>query len=587
MTLKKYSPFLLFCFCSIWLSCSVEDGGFDIPDQVNVRLSGAPQQLNPLLTNQSVCKQVEWQLFMPLLQFDAQTLQLYPVLAESLPVVEAHNIDSLPGGYSFTFDIRADARWDDGRPVTAEDIAFSWKLQFHPEIGSLGLRRFLQFIEDVTWSETNNQRITFYTNKSFGLAEAVIGTLPIYPKHIFDPGGDLSRYDLRIVIKNQLMTEILEKDSNLVDFATRFKGIGFPGRTDQLIGCGAYQIEEWKEGERIILNRKKDWWADTLIDDHQSFGNGPEKIIYHFVSEDATLATMLRSEAIDVTGGIDPKIFKDLKADEWMSDHFQFFTPLSLSYYFIAFQSKHPLLADPRTRRAIAHLMDIEESIEVAMNGMAERTVGPILPVKAYYNQELTLLDYDIEGARSLLSKSGWADSNNDGILDRLIDGVVQNFTLRYKYPSSNSIAETCGLLLNASAQRVGIEVILEPLEFSKLVEDTRARDFELYFGQWSQMPGWDDLRNIWHTDSDTPRGFNKAGFGDEKSDALIDSINVAADPVVRDHLYKAIQRQIYEAQPYIFLFAPTERIVIHKRFKAQASTYRPGYFEQTFERIE
>ncbi len=555
--------------------------------EIQIRLPGEPERLNPVLTTKALDKQVELQIFMPLLQFDAKTLQLYPVLAKDHPEIKETKLEEGGDGRSYIFSIREEARWDNGQKVTAEDIAFSWKLQLHPEIGSAGMRNFLSFISDIEWSKEQPNQITFKTNRIFSLAEAVIGTMSIYPRHIYDPGNDLSRFDLRTFINKQEIEIALEKDSVLSTFANQFKQIGYSDNLQGVQGCGPYSLEHWLAGERLSLKKKENWWAENITNDHQSFGNHPDRLTYHFVEEDATLATMLGSELIDVAGNIEPDVFKDMQTNDWMQDHYQFFSSPSLSYYFIAFHSKQALLADKRTRRAISHLLDVDKCIELAMNGFAIRTTGPILPVKHYYDNTLLPLAYNLEQAKELLDEAGWQDKDGDGILDKEIDGEQIALSLRYKYPADNAIAEQTGLLLKASAIRAGIEINLIPLAFGTLIEETRARNFELYFGRWSQQPGLDDLRNIWHTDNDTPRGFNKAGFGDAVSDQLIDSINIVQDDLLRNRLYQAIQQKIYEEQPYIFLFAPTERIVVHKRFSAEASAFRPGYFENTFQLIE
>lgn len=589
--LLKVKDFRLWAGCLLLIAIHVgcKSGTEQVSEalEIQVRLPGEPERLNPILTTKALDKQVEWQLFMPLLQFDANSLQLYPVLAEALPKVKEVRIDEDRVGRSYTFSIREDARWDNGQQITAEDIVFSWKLQLHPEIGSAGMRNFLSFLADIEWSKDQPNQITFTTNRVFSLAEAVIGTMPIYPRYVYDSGGDLSKYDLRMFINKQEVSKTIEKDTSLSLFAEQFKQNGYPDNFQAVQGCGPYRIEEWITGERLVLKKKEDWWAAGITDKHQSFGHHPDRLIYHFVEEDATLASMLRSELIDVASNIDSDVFKNMQGSDWMQDHYQFFTASSLSYYFIAFNSKQLLLSDQRTRRAISHLLDVEKSIEVAMNGFAVRTQGPILPVKEYYDDTLSPIAHDLEQAQGLLAEAGWEDKDEDGILDKVIDGKRIRLSLRYKYPTNNAIAEQVGLLLKNAAIKAGVEINLIPLAFGTLIEETRARDFELYFGRWSQQPGLDDLRNIWHTDNDTPRGFNKSGFGDAESDQLIDSINIVQDDLTRNRLYQAIQRKIYEEQPYIFLFAPTERIVVHKRLSAEVSAFRPGYFENTFQSVE
>jgi len=106
-----------------------------------------------------------------------------------------------------------------------------------------------------------------------------------------------------------------------------------------------------------------------------------------------------------------------------------------------------------------------------------------------------------------------------------------------------------------------------------------------LLYASWSQMPGQEELRQIWHTSSNTPRGFNRTGFGDAASDAIIDALGTTLDEEKRNQLYLSIQERIYEDQNYIFLYAPLRRIAISRNFRGKTSARRPGFFVNQFER--
>lgn len=573
----------LFFICLLLFSCKNHEEKL-LSNIVNIRLEGEPNQLNPILTTKAFCKQIEGQLFMPLLQFDTETLELEPVLASSRPTILAITEGDFSGGRKYIFEIRPEAKWGDGQAVGPEDFIFTVKAFLHPEIGHPGLRSFLAFIKNITIDPANPKRFTVFTDVQMNLAEEVIGTMAVYPKHIYDPKGILENYSFGIFTYPEIITDRVKQENILHQFAEGFKKSGFSTTSEQVNGCGPYEIAEWIPGQRIVLKKKDHWWAADLEEVIHTFKNYPDKLVYHFIEDNTTLSTFLKEGKIDVSAAIDPLTFDELKKSRLMQENYNFFTPDSPSYYFISFNTKNPKLKDKQTRMAISHLLDIEESIKVVMNGYATRTIGPILPGKPYYNRELKPIEFSIEKAKSLLAAGGWADNNQDGILERDIDGVLTDFSVRYKYTNSNKVAEKVGFLLKDNAIKAGIKIELIPLANEKLIEDTRSRDFELYCSRWSQSPGLDDMRSIWHTESDTPRGFNKAGFGNAKTDTLIDAINTILDEKKRTELYYEIQRVVYEEQPYIFLFVPTERIVVHNRFGMETTNLRPGYFENTFQ---
>ena len=95
-----------------------------------VRLSGEPERLNPLTTEEANAMQVMSYMFPTLLDFDPKTLELTPVLAKSRPIIATIDTGKLKGGTSYTYEIRDEAMWDNGTPVTAADFVFTVKATF-------------------------------------------------------------------------------------------------------------------------------------------------------------------------------------------------------------------------------------------------------------------------------------------------------------------------------------------------------------------------------------------------------------------------------------------------------------------------
>ncbi len=113
--------------------------------------------------------------------------------------------------------------------------------------------------------------------------------------------------------------------------------------------------------------------------------------------------------------------------------------------------------------------------------------------------------------------------------------------------------------------------------------DDFRRLDFEVFAGAWAQEPLPDDPKQVWGTESAAPGGSNRMGFGNAESDRLIEEIRTTLDEDLRNQLLRKFQEILYEAQPGIFMFAPQERIVISKKFDAEATPLRPGFFLNTF----
>ena len=119
--------------------------------------------------------------------------------------------------------------------------------------------------------------------------------------------------------------------------------------------------------------------------------------------------------------------------------------------------------------------------------------------------------------------------------------------------------------------------------EWTVFLQETKSHNFEISFGSWIASPIPDDPKQIWSTTS-YEGGSNYVGFGDQKSDAIIEKIRYELDDKKRTELYMQFQQVVYDAQPYIFMYTPLNRMAIHARFaNAEPKVARPGYAETEF----
>ena len=554
---------------------------------VTVRLPAEPDRLNPILSTSGYASQVESHLFMSLLNFDPESLELTPYLAVSRPEITEITAGEYKGGFAYQFEIHKEATWDDGQPVTAEDYIFTMKAILNPKVQAPAYRAYFNFLKDIKTDTAVSKKFTVYTSTSYILAEAALGNIAVYPEHLYDPEGLMKTVSFKMLANQDSANIVAQRNTLLGKFAEVFNAPDYSREKGLINGCGAYQFEEWITGESIVLNRKKDWWGDQIADQYPLLKALPDKIVYRPVADAATAVTLLKSQEIDAMGDIQTEAFLELSDNELVRQYYNLQTPSRIAYYYIGLNSNRPALEDKTVRRAVAHLLDLDAVSQNVLHGMATSVVGPIHPAKPYYHKGLQPIPFDPEKAKTLLAGAGWADNDGDGWLDKFIDSEKVDFEISYKYTIGNEVAQHIGLLLKEQAQKAGIKIDLIPKEFSELVADTRKRDFDLYYLAWSNLPTLDDLRQTWHTQSDTPKGSNKVGFGNARTDAIIDSIRMEMDEQKRNELYHRIQEIIYDEQPYIFLFAPKERIAIHKRFEAETSVKRPGFFENHFKLVD
>lgn len=551
--------------------------------EVNIHEIDDPDGMNPITSTAANALYMQNNIYSKLLVYDLQTLQLVPQLAVARPEIVALEEGPFAGGMSLTYEILPEATWDNGTPVTADDYIFTLKVIKNPKVDAATVRPYFEFIDKVEVDPTNNKKFTIYSKQRYFRAEESSGQESfVLPEYHYDSEGLMRQFTIEQLNDPKAM-EGLMKNPNIIRFADNFNDPKYDREPNQIVGCGPYAFVEWTTRQRIVLERKKDWWGDK-VKGKPMLEAYPPKLIYKTIPDINAAITNAKDGQLDVIRSIQPTKFVDLKDDPNFNSKFDLSTPDQFAYHYIGFNSKRPQFEDKRVRRAIAHLINRDEMIESIFEGMAIKTNGPINPKKPYYNSSLGEIEYDIEKAKALLAEAGWKDVDGDNILDKTVKGKKESFKVDYKYNQGNMVRKNIGQLLKDEAKRVGIEVTLTPVDFPTLLDDSDKRNFDMVALAWVNTPGLDDMKQVWHSSSNKEGGSNRVGFGTPESDKIIDQIRVTLDPEAQKQLYLKIQEIIHEEQPYVFLFVPSELIAIHNRFDGtETSPMRPGYRESAF----
>lgn len=543
---------------------------------VRVRLAAEPDRLSPFLTTSGYSRPIYEQLFLPLLEVNKGTFGYQPSLAVARPAIEEITEGPNAGGIKYTYELFEGATFSDGQPVTVEDVLFTFKLVFNYNIAGIApYRPGYMAVSDVVADPDNPRKFSVITNQKYILAEDTYSSTGIYPKHVFDPDGLMDNYSFAQLKADG---ETLAEEADLQQFAEQFSSADYSRSPEKLIGAGPYRLTGWEEGQYITMTRVDNWWADAV--EHPVLSAGPDSLVFKIIRDQTTVVTALKDEEIDLARAIDAQTLTELRENEFVREHFNLHTPSTFNYFFIAFNNKEPRLTDKRVRRALAHVIDVQEVIDQAFAGYATRQVGPISAKKSGYNQDLKPIEQDYEQAAALLSEAGWEDTNNNGIRDKMIDGELQELDFEYLYVPGGLFGEALAEIVKDEASRIGVSITLVPRDFRTMLgQDVANRDYSMYGAGAGGYHMPDDLLPLWHTDSNTPRGRNRWQFGNEETDALIDKINETLDETERNALYRQFQEIVYDEQPMIFLFAPQERIAISKRFiNANAYEVLPNY---------
>ena len=573
---------LFFMGCLIFMGCLNSKKGDDklTGNTVYVRLTGEPERLNPLTTEDANALQVMSQIFLPLLDLDPQTHELVPVLAKNRAVITKIDTGLLKGGTAYSYEIRDDARWTDGSAVLATDVLFTVKAILNKKSGANNLRTSIDFIQDVLLDAGNPKKITILSHISYILAETNVGTLPILPEKVYDTEGVLHRVSVRdLVIAGRDTTVKIEAAAAIAQFATNLQQPKFSREPTGIIGSGAYSLAEWTSGERIILQKKSNWWGDKLAATMPLFAALPDQLYFKIVPDETASLALVKDGKLDVVTKLAPKQFLEMQKDVKMTNLYNFHAVPTLNLAVIGINCKSPFLTDKRTRRALAHLVNTDYLMKTIMNGFAQPCAGPFLSQKTYYDSTLTNPEFDVEKAKKLLAKVGWVSKGgNDSMLYKQVNGQQKPLVLRYCCVAANGMAKNIGLILQENARKIGVKIEIVPVEGKAFFDVLKKRDFDLFLNSMGMSPTLDDPKELWATSSNTPDGSNRFQFENKNADILMDKIRAELNETKRNALYKDFQKLIYDEQPAIFLFSPKDRIVISNRFEALSVSRRPGY---------
>lgn len=580
--LKK--TFFYAFFFSVLLAlnaCGGEDGGKDT-EVVNIRLEGAPNNLNPFLTSSAYSLYVCNEIFQTLGNLDPKTLEMKPMLVKEIPNVRNITDGNYKGSLAYDFEILDEAQWSNGTPVTAADVIFSLKIMFHPGLPTQNWSSYFQALQAVEVDPANPKKFTVYFKEYYMLALESMCQFFILPAYNYDPDNLLGATPLSDFLDNPKITALAATDSKLKAFVDQFNQPKFSFDPSAVTGSGPYSLESVNDQAATVV-KKTDWWGDKVVAEVPILAVYPRKLVYKVVKDELATENLLKSGDLDIVTGINAAKFTELKGNAALAEKYDFVTRGSIQYARWVFNLRSPKLADAKVRKALAQVFDYNYALNTVLQGMAQAIVGPINPAKTYYAKDLKPYTMNIEAARNLLAEAGWTDTDGNGVVDKMIGDNKVELSLDLLAPTSNKINELLATSLRETALQAGVKINVIGADINKITADTKSGNFESAFLGAQLFPGHVELYSRFHSASLTPAGDNRTAFANARADSIIVAIRSNPDEEARKELYIQIQQLLYEELPEVPLFAPMQRIIVANKFNYVLSANRPGYYEQMF----
>jgi peptide/nickel transport system substrate-binding protein len=521
-----------------------------IGDWLIIREMSDPEKLNPIVSNDASASEINYYMYEYLLDQNKLTYELIPRLAD-LPEVSPDNL-------SYTFTINKNARFSDGKPVTAADVIFTLKLIKIPFVDAAATRNYFATVKKAEIADNDPQKVRFTLEQPNWRGIYTLGLFSILPKHILDPNNVTDNFnweeleDMKIAAKNP----------EIQKFADFINSQEVSRQAKYLVGSGPYMFEKWDTGAGVTLVRNPNYWGGSVVTP-----NYPQKIIFKTIQDNSAALVAAKNKEVDAMYVIKPSDFyKDLgNPDDFNLVKARPFEP---SYSYLAWNQLNPLFQDKKVRLALSHLVDRKNIIDKVLYGDATPIQSHIFyKNEKLLNADLPIIEYNPEKAKQLLEEAGWKDSNGDGILDKVINGKKTDFKFTF-LSNTNPIRKQILLVVADAFKKVGIQAEVQELEWSVYLDKTKKHEFEATYSGWTSPTIPPDPFQIWHSSQSEGEGSNYISFKNQKSDELIEAYRNEMDENKRIELIKEWQQLIYDEQPYTFLWSGRARYIHDKRFK-------------------
>ncbi|MFQ5596098.1 MAG: ABC transporter substrate-binding protein [Anaerolineae bacterium] len=288
------------------------------------------------------------------------------------------------------------------------------------------------------------------------------------------------------------------------------------------IGSGPFKFVEYKPDESLTLERNDLYWKKPYLD----------KVVYKVIPDKDTALIALEAGEIDIMGSVPNAEFERLNAD----DRFILYPGGCPIMTQLMFNMTNPLFSELKFRQAVAYSLDgdaINANVYGGMHVSGCGTAGPDVP--GFDPNLCDYSPYDPEGAKALLKKLGWEDTDGDGVLDK--DGEPMAFPLEIW---NMSPMPQIGVAVATQLREIEIPVELQTVEFGTWIADWNAgADKAMLMAGWCGDGG---MNGLWGGEGMA----RSMGYDNPEVFDLLDKANTIVDPAERDKTLREAAVKIY-----------------------------------------
>jgi peptide/nickel transport system substrate-binding protein len=474
-------------------------------------MTNIPDNLNPFVGQLSSCYEI-WSLNYDLMVGFSAGNYGHPQGAAATGLADSWKISD--GGRTWTFHIRPGVKWQDGVPLTAHDVAFTYNYVMKNQLSNYTM--YTNFIKSVVAPDDNTVVFTCTKPKANMLNMWVY----IVPEHIW---GSISGKSAQGSYQNN----------------------------PPVVGSGPFQLTEYKKDQYAIMTANKNYWGGAPKIDEVDFA--------YYQSAD-TMVQEMKSGSLQGCWGVLPAEYNQLKNDptykplayvdpELDELAFNCYTGPSLA---------NPVLKDWHFRQALQYAVDHNKLVQIDYGGLAQPATS-VLVSHLWSNPDWhwqptadQMYTFDLAKAGQMLTAAGYPLKN--GVR---VDKQGKPIKLRLWTRATSDSGQSAGKLIAGWFDRLGLKVVLSVMDDGAINDGiynmkgaTFTPNYDMFLWGWGGDPDPNFILSIFT--SAQINSWSDCAWSDPQYDKLFLEQQTTVDPAKRADIVHQMEQIIYQQSPYI-----------------------------------
>ena len=517
---------------------------------VTSTIGEGPKTFNPFNSKDNISSTMSEIMYDGLVATDVNTGETIPKLAKSFTVNDCE----------YVINLRRGLQWSDGKPITADDVFFTWNDIIFGGYGNTSTRDSVVIDGKLpTVEKIDDYTVKFVTPKPFAPFLRMLSS-PIAPKHVFEPAVKRGK---------AYFDGFLSTNTDPKEFVI----------------SGAFKLKEYVPAQRVVFEKNPNYYV--INKDNQKLPY-LDKLVYLIVGDVNNQVLKFEGGELDEINlqGANVARFKEMEKHSDFSvfnigpDTGTMYIAMNMNdrknddgKYYVDIK-KQKWFQDKNFRQAVDYAIDRQNMVFNIANGLTEPLFTPETLNSIFLNKNLKPYDKDINKSKELLKQSGFSWDKSGNLIDK--SGNKVEFDLYTN--AGNSEREAIGVMVKQDLQDLGMKINFKPVEFNSLVNKLMSTlDWDMVIMGFTGSPlEPNGGKNVWMSDG-TLHIFNQRLEKDlnsprydfeNKLDEMFIKGALAVNFDDRKKYYDEYQAIVYEEKPLIYIYSPIRIVALRNKFK-------------------